>query len=776
MGVGSKVFIGSIALILIGAAVGAVGYWNLSRVTSAGNINVSSQEVRGKILEARILEQEYISKKDEESFNKLLHCLDDLTALTSALQARMGQSAAVLDIASAQREYKLAMSEIKKLEEDDARALKDLQDVGKEVASMAEGEAAEATSATKREILDINEKILKDRALKEIRNVLAVGYDVLQFYYDQGMSQEAALEAVRSLHFDGANYFFAVREDMTVVAHGSDRSIEGKDFGTIQDKKTGKKFLREVVERAIQDGESWTEYFWNKPGMGEAVFPKMTCGKYFKPWGLIICAGVYIDDVEKQVAKTAENLEEGLNKLQQANNIKALMLQARLNATYFIAFGRNAEKVPENLSQLKGLVIASDTLKKKVDIYRQSFDRRVSNDETRRKDVKRIEELAARTLKAANEIGSRAISAFTDNASGGQRLIVGIIVFGSLIGLVLAAVLTRTITGPIEKIVYGLTESSNHVSTASSEVSGASQELAEGASEQAASIEEASSFLEEMASMTKRNAEHAGLANKLMIETGAIVSRANASMTDLTDSMNQITRASEETSKIIKTIDEIAFQTNLLALNAAVEAARAGEAGAGFAVVADEVRSLAMRAADAAKNTEDLIEDTVTKIKEGADTVQRTSVEFSKVAERSSKMSSLVGEIAAASNEQAQGIGQVNKTVSEMDKVVQHNAGNAQKTASASEELSAQAERMREFVEDLAALVGGAKTGETLKGSGYNGAKLAAGCTISPPEPSEMEMETSNGKADGKEHVRYGKHPVIPDRLTVLDSTEVSQF
>jgi len=171
--------------------------------------------------------------------------------------------------------------------------------------------------------------------------------------------------------------------------------------------------------------------------------------------------------------------------------------------------------------------------------------------------------------------------------------------------------------------------------------------------------------------------------------------------------MKDISEASEETQKIVKTIDEIAFQTNLLALNAAVEAARAGEAGAGFAVVADEVRNLAMRAADAAKNTSGMIEGTVKKIKDGSDLVTTTNEAFTEVATSASKVGELVGEIAAASNEQAQGIEQVNRAVAEMDKVTQQNAANAEESAGASEEMRGQAEQMKDVIAELLVLVSG---------------------------------------------------------------------
>jgi len=303
---------------------------------------------------------------------------------------------------------------------------------------------------------------------------------------------------------------------------------------------------------------------------------------------------------------------------------------------------------------------------------------------------------------------------------------------GITAGIIILLVSLFNITGSrnlvriLKRIIGGLGNGSEEVVAASGQVSAASQSLAEGASEQAASIEETSAALEEMTAMTRQNVDNAGQADTLMKSAGEIIVHANSSMGELTGSMDEISRASQETSKIVKTIDEISFQTNLLALNAAVEAARAGEAGAGFAVVADEVRNLAMRAAEAAKETAVLIDGTVKKVEAGAGLVVRTDQAFREVAESVQKVGELVAEIAAASGEQSKGIDQIHAAIMGMDKVVQGNAANAEENAAASEELNSQAESMKGHVFELVALVDGKKNGYM-------------------PETNLLEMEANEG-------------------------------
>lgn len=287
----------------------------------------------------------------------------------------------------------------------------------------------------------------------------------------------------------------------------------------------------------------------------------------------------------------------------------------------------------------------------------------------------------------------------------------GLVIGGAALFVVVCLFLFLS-SSSLVKALYGAMEqldvSSQKVDRAANEINSSSQSLASGASEQAAALEETSASVEETTTMIKANADSAGRANNMMLDADQTTKQAKDSMEELLRSMDEITRASEETSKIIKTIDEIAFQTNLLALNAAVEAARAGEAGAGFAVVADEVRNLAMRSTEAAKNTAALIEGTIGKIQKGSTIAESTQATFNQVAEASIKVGELLKEIAAASKEQAQGIEQINTSMSEMESVTQGTAASAEESAAASEEMKAQARRLKEIVESLNAILTGA--------------------------------------------------------------------
>ncbi|MDQ5978590.1 MAG: hypothetical protein QG602_1564 [Verrucomicrobiota bacterium] len=265
----------------------------------------------------------------------------------------------------------------------------------------------------------------------------------------------------------------------------------------------------------------------------------------------------------------------------------------------------------------------------------------------------------------------------------------------------------RSITGPMQAAIISLSGGSESIASASGQISAASQSLASGASEQAASLEETSASLEELSSMTKRNADSSQQAKTTASAARTSADAGATQMQAMQGAMQSINTASADITKILKTIDEIAFQTNILALNAAVEAARAGEHGAGFAVVAEEVRALAQRSASAAKETAVKIEHAVAQSQQGVQISAEAAKSFTDIQARIQQLESLVTEIATASQEQSQGIGQITIAISQMDKVTQGNASNSEETAAAAEELNAQARSLKAIVGHLQHLIGG---------------------------------------------------------------------
>jgi methyl-accepting chemotaxis protein len=315
---------------------------------------------------------------------------------------------------------------------------------------------------------------------------------------------------------------------------------------------------------------------------------------------------------------------------------------------------------------------------------------------------------AADQLVAYNREGGETSARHIDELSNKANTVI----LASLAGAVLCCLLVslfmiRSTSRQLSAVSLQISQNAEQVASAAGQVASASQDLAKGASEQAAALEEASSSLVELAEGTKANSSSAeSTATCMHAEMTPNFARIQTSVTSMESSLNALVASGNETSKIIKTIDEIAFQTNILALNAAVEAARAGEAGAGFAVVAEEVRNLAQRCAEAARNTQALLQGSQEQL-------HRTAGHFSEVnqllTENSSlgrKVGEMVGGIRESSREQAQQVSQVNGAVSQIDQVTQTNAATAEESASAAEELNAQALAMREAVQALLLLAG----------------------------------------------------------------------
>jgi methyl-accepting chemotaxis protein/methyl-accepting chemotaxis protein-1 (serine sensor receptor) len=378
-------------------------------------------------------------------------------------------------------------------------------------------------------------------------------------------------------------------------------------------------------------------------------------------------------------------------------------------------------------------------------------------DVARQRSTPLLNKLNEGTDRLAN-MQTRAFADSIKASDDSYKVMLGLIAAVFLASMIVAFVVRWVVTNIISTLrtaTHDLAEGSQQVASASSQVASASQSLSQGATEQAASLEQTSASMEEIASMTRMNAENTQQAAGMMAEAERQVHGAHAALDAMVTSMSAIKESSDKVSKIIKTIDEIAFQTNILALNAAVEAARAGEAGMGFAVVADEVRTLAQRSAQAAKDTAALIEESIVKANDGNQKVVLVTNAIGAITDSAVKAKGLIDEVNVASRQQSQGIEQVSQAIAQMEKVTQSNAASAEESAAVSEELSAQAEESSAIVMRLMELVGtqrreaGASkdaSASARKGASRPGrAKSARPSTVAATAAEQIPFEESTG-------------------------------
>ncbi len=305
----------------------------------------------------------------------------------------------------------------------------------------------------------------------------------------------------------------------------------------------------------------------------------------------------------------------------------------------------------------------------------------------------------------------------------------GLLVIVVAIGL--SYIITNRLVGVLRRAVVDLAQGAEQTASAAEQLTESSQTLAQGVSEQAASLEETSASTEEISAMARKNLENCRAAAVLVGRSQEKVTDTNRSLHDMVVAMAEINASSDKISRIIKTIDEIAFQTNILALNAAVEAARAGEAGMGFAVVADEVRGLAQRCAQAAGDTSALIAESVARSNDGKAKVDQVAASIKAITDESGGVKKLVDEVNSGSQQQAHGIEQIGTAISQMEEVTQRTAATAEESASAAEELNAQSDTLRRIVERLTAMVGAG-------GATFEGVRLAA---VDRPGPGLRAMQ-----------------------------------
>jgi len=710
--VGKRIAFGFLAVLAIMAVVGGVGYYGLSNTASISNTAAECSQMIELSLQCRRNEKDFMLRGDVKYQEKLHGQITKIKELVDSTRSSVDASGSeqldtVLTSADA---YKAAFDQYvslaaqqkgqAKIMVDNARAFiatnEALRDAFKK--NLAEGQvAAKAT---------VDGRLWKVFAAKDVGSLILECRRSEKDYVVRG-----DLKYIKKL--DG--YVATMKE---TLAELRSKHSKQSDWDYVDAISKGVGAYEKVVKAYVEAKEAKNE------GQAAIHYPDLSkaAKTVVEPCNVYIAAqqAKLTSDRTKADAKVAD----GIWKAGQTEHLIELALMCRRHEKDFILrhdekyLGNMNDRIKEIETAIKAVEARTEDQKTKTSLqgalvkaqaYKTAFDQWVAlwnkQEETKKQMGDNVHEFMTQcaTLVQVQDERKASVVALS------TVLTISVVAGGIALGLALAFFITRGITKPINRIVEGLTSGAEQTSSASGQVSSASQSLAQGASEQAAAVEEVTSSIEEMASMTKQNAANADEAKSLAANATAGTDKGTEAMGRMSTAIEDIKKSSDETAKIIKTIDEIAFQTNLLALNAAVEAARAGEAGKGFAVVAEEVRNLAQRSAEAAKDTAEMIEGSVKNADNGVTISTEVATLLNEIAENNGKVNDLVGEIAAASNEQAQGIEQINTAVGQMDQVTQSNAANAEESASASEELSAQAEALSGMVVELQSMVKGSK-------------------------------------------------------------------
>jgi methyl-accepting chemotaxis protein len=699
---GAKIFGGFFIILALLAAVALVGYGGLSRVTAHTRESDALNALVERMLTARQLEQAYVHQNDPSLAAQVLSATARMREEAARLRQRMGDTAAGQSMDAVVRTggaYDSAFQtyvDLTRRREDHSAAMASKAETALAIIEEVRASQTESLKATLEEtrgmVLDrMNHTNAVNRLLQTLQESKAQRLALMQ--------KHSAAELL-TWESKAAVILGAVADLQAALPDEDDRQQCDRIQAALEEHVAAvKRFLAQGTP-ADRDAAERSEE--------ETV------------WAIRLLLANQTQALERAQDVAQRQTGLSLENAEDANRIIKRFAEARRQEELY-ARRRAAEVADGILAGIAEIVQWASAMEKRlgqasggrlldlkaaVEDYRQAFEATLAlaQEQDRAAQAmaeaaRAIQEICAEARRAQQEAMARGIGTANRVSLAGTLAAV-------VAGLLLSLMLTRVITRPLRRVIDGMEEGADTVSSASRQISAGAQGLAEGAAQQAAVLEETSASLEEMTSMAQTSADHAAQADRLMQGTQSAVATAARSMGALAAAIQDIAQASAQTQKIVKTIDEIAFQTNLLALNAAVEAARAGEAGAGFAVVANEVRTLAMRSAEAARTTADLIAGTVAKVGEGARASKQTDAAFTEVRGNAGRVAELINAIAAAAREQAQGVAQVSTAVSGLDKVTQQSAAGAEESASSAAELTTQSDRLQHLVEELVELVG----------------------------------------------------------------------
>ncbi len=492
--------------------------------------------------------------------------------------------------------------------------------------------------------------------------------------------------------------------------------------------------MKGVVDGAVRDGLSTTEYYWTKPDMGDAVFPKVTIGRYFKPWDLVICAGVYIEDIEKATEAMDAIVQTGLDSLKDIGRVEKLLMKARLSALYHMHFKTGAQATLESLNQVLGLVSATDGIKNAATNYISSWTAYAEN-LTAAEDYAKE---AGTTVETANRlmhtISSKLINLLNSTTGTGKRMILMFIFAGFVLGIAVSFFLIRSITAPIKEtssmlkdiaegegdltqrlnvvtkdelgelagwfntfmeklqnIIREIAKKSDTLGVSAQDLTGLAGQMSNGAGETSdrsdsvsAAAEEMSTNMTSVAAATEQSStnvntmatateEMTATINEIAVNSEkarSISSDAVQKSQSASEKINALGRAAAEISKVTETIADISNQTNLLALNATIEAARAGEAGKGFAVVAEEIKVLASQTSASTQAIKASIEGVQSSTNESVVEIEAITGVIDTVNQVVETIAAAIEEQSATTKEIADNIAQASMGIQEVNEKV----------------------------------------------------------------------------------------------------------
>lgn len=495
--------------------------------------------------------------------------------------------------------------------------------------------------------------------------------------YTEEEAKKLAADLVRDMRYDdGAGYFWIdTYEGVNVVLLG--RDTEGQSRWDSVD-PDGTYFIQEMIKNGQQDGGGFTDLQFAKPN--ETVpLPKKNYTRSYEPYQWVVGTGVWIDDLDEAEQIYVTNANAAMNKIV-VNMIifivgwfVVLVVFSTLLGSWIIRPIRKVTVAAEGIAAGNFDVKLDVKARNEVGVLAESFKHTINQMQNYQGYIDEISDALAEVSKGNLnvQLQRQYVGQFAKIKTNMEQLLIN-----------------------LNNTLGGINDAADNVSRGAEQVSSGAQALAQGATEQASSIEELSANMNDISTKVDDTANMSKKALSLSNKVGEDMIASNGKMQEMSRAMEEIVERSNEISKIIKTIDDIAFQTNILSLNAAIEAARAGQAGKGFAVVADEVGNLAKKSQEAAQNTALLIEQTIEAVQKGGEISAETAQALESVSNGAKQITGLVEEISTASAEQAKGIKQVTEGIDQISSVVQTNAATAQQSAAASEEMTRMAKSL----------------------------------------------------------------------------------